>query len=87
MKPREWYLNPVANYWCDVDENGISKTANEVHVIEKKAYNDLKKRADKLYSSIKRVIAWESEEGCADWSNVHEAIKKYEECLSSDVSN
>jgi len=46
-------------------------------VIEKSAYDKLKKHADELASTIERVIAWETEEGPADWADVHDALTKY----------
>lgn len=36
---REWFINPVACYICEVNENDIGLTGNEIHVIEKSAYD------------------------------------------------
>lgn len=37
-KPREWFINPVAKYKCEVNEDGIGLTGNEIHVVEHSAY-------------------------------------------------
>lgn len=34
---REWFINPVVGYKCQINEDGIGLTGNEVHVIEKAA--------------------------------------------------
>ena len=31
----EWYLNPVIGYKCEVNEDGIGLSGNEVHVVER----------------------------------------------------
>jgi len=46
--PREWYFNPVCKYRCEVNEDGIGLTGNEVHVIEYAAYERLKAERDEL---------------------------------------
>jgi hypothetical protein len=46
-KPREWYLNPIVGYKCEVNENGIGLTGNEVHVIEHSAYQAALARAER----------------------------------------
>lgn len=46
-EPREWYLNPIVGYKCEVNENSIGLTGNEVHVIEHSAYLEMKERAER----------------------------------------
>ena len=47
-KPREWFINPVVGYKCEVNENGIGLSGNEIHVIERSAYDKLKAERDQL---------------------------------------
>ena len=60
QKPREWFLNPVVGYKCEVNESGIGLTGNEVHVIEYSAYAELKAEVEYL----KRTLADERSGDC-----------------------
>lgn len=47
QKPREWFINPIVGYKCEVNESGIGLTGNEVHVIEYSAYEQALKAVAK----------------------------------------
>jgi hypothetical protein len=65
--PREWYLNPVAGYKCEVNENGIGLTGNEVHVIEHSAYERVVKERDELRAAGIKSYSRESHDRATEW--------------------
>jgi hypothetical protein len=52
-KPREWFINPVVGYKCEINENGIGLTGNEIHVVEHSAYADALAEVEHLKLSNK----------------------------------
>lgn len=59
---REWFINPVVGYRCEVNEGGIGLSGNEVHVIEYSAYQALAARVQKLEAALESI----SKNSCCD---------------------
>lgn len=53
---REWFINPIVGYKCEVNENGIGLTGNEIHVIEMSAYQELLAQAEALAVRVDGMI-------------------------------
>ncbi len=54
--PREWFLNTVAGYRCEVNEDGIGLTGNEVHVVEYAAFEAVQKERDELQARYDELL-------------------------------
>ena len=46
-EPKEWIFNPVCKYRVELCEDKFGLTGNEVHVIEKSAYDALQEELNK----------------------------------------
>lgn len=51
-KAREWFLNPVVGYKCEVNENGIGLSGNEIHVVEYDAFREVVAALRKLINTV-----------------------------------
>lgn len=53
---REWFINPIVEYICEVDADGIKLTGNEIHVIEFSAYEAVVKERDELERGFEELV-------------------------------
>lgn len=67
---REWYLNPVVGYKCEVNENSIGLSGNEVHVAEVKGSIELND-----FASIMRLLKFHE---CYMPTDICQTCKGYE---------
>lgn len=87
-KVREWFINPIAGYRCEINENGIGLTVNEVHVVEAKAYlaevEKVRVLTEELESALREQ---ENEQGCDPCNNnkmIFDDLREALEKISGD---
>lgn len=55
VKYKEWYFNPVCKYRCEVNQDGIGLSGNEVHVIEYSALESAQSEIERLKKQLEEL--------------------------------
>jgi len=55
VKYKEWYFNPVCKYRCEVNQDGIGLSGNEVHVIEYSALESAQSEIERLKKELEEL--------------------------------
>ncbi len=92
-QPREWVINPVSNYRCqikEIRESGIPLTGNEFHVIEKSAFDAKCEELEKCRNENERLMNVEywperARNAEKELTAARQEIERFEETLKHDV--